>query len=332
MKNLKNKKPRLQLIIAILVASALVLAEIYVMMNQPNNFLLMIVIGICVLLAIYFVLDAVLDHMEEKEIANREQFDTISRSEKASYTLLRKNIDEIAKNMKETGDNSEQAQQIINAQKAAASLSINKTKEVSEKIAELREIIEKSQNDTENQDRIYIELNNLEASLNDRIQGLSEKLSGFQEEIERLVEHMERINTDAIHEAVKKSNKNKFVVENVVLEDEILPEIDVKLEPEPVVIPEAEPAPEPIVVPEPVVVPEPPKVDNPNEKMNQDDIAALIASMTGGDAAPEPEPISEPEPEPIPEPIEEEKPPMPDLSNPNKMMTPEEIAALLANM
>ena len=60
--------------------------------------------------------------------------------------------------------------------------------------------------------------------------------------------------------------------------------------------------------------------------MDQDDIAALIASMTGGDAAP----VAEPEP--MPEPVAEEIPPMPDLSDPNKVMTPEEIAALLANM
>ena len=58
--------------------------------------------------------------------------------------------------------------------------------------------------------------------------------------------------------------------------------------------------------------------------MDQDDIAALIASMTGGDETP----VAEPEPEPV----VEEKPPMPDLSDPNKVMTPEEIAALLANM
>ena len=38
------------------------------------------------------------------------------------------------------------------------------------------------------------------------------------------------------------------------------------------------------------------------------------------------------EPEPISEPVEEEKPPMPDLSDPNRQMTPEEIAALFANM
>ena len=37
--------------------------------------------------------------------------------------------------------------------------------------------------------------------------------------------------------------------------------------------------------------------------------------------------------EPIPEePVMEEKPPMPDMSDPNKTMSPDEIAALIANM
>ena len=54
---------------------------------------------------------------------------------------------------------------------------------------------------------------------------------------------------------------------------------------------------------------------------------------------PEPEPVAEPEPEPVAEPeaepepaAEEPKPAMPDLSDPNHVMTPEEIQALLANM
>lgn len=47
------------------------------------------------------------------------------------------------------------------------------------------------------------------------------------------------------------------------------------------------------------------------------------------------EPAIEEEPIVVEEPVEEvveEKPPMPDLSNPNKIMTPDEIAALLANL
>ena len=61
--------------------------------------------------------------------------------------------------------------------------------------------------------------------------------------------------------------------------------------------------------------------------MSPDDIAALLANA-GGETEQEAsmeEPIAEPEPM-------EEKPPMPDLSDPNKVMSPDDIAALLANM
>ena len=64
--------------------------------------------------------------------------------------------------------------------------------------------------------------------------------------------------------------------------------------------------------------------------MNPDEIAALIASMGAGES----ESVVESEPEPIvePEPVEEEKPPMPDLSDPNRTLSPDEIAALIANI
>ena len=59
--------------------------------------------------------------------------------------------------------------------------------------------------DDEKRDRLFIELNNLEASLNDRLEGLSNKLSGFQEEIERLADHISEINAEAISKAAKVS-------------------------------------------------------------------------------------------------------------------------------
>lgn len=389
-KNTKSKKPRLQLVISILVTSALFLSELYVMINQPANVILMVGIGVLVLIALYFVIDAMLDCSEEKEIANREQYDTIFRSEKASYTLLRKNLDEILKNVKESdkSENENQVEKIVNSQKAIAKVSMGKTKEGTEsilaankavynKVAELQELIGNNGIDSEENDRLFIELNNLEASINDRIQGLSEKLSGFQEEIERLADHIARINEDAIHEAVKTSSETRTTIEENyesiedVLQDTFIEEPSVEETPETVIEPESIVEPEPVPEPIPEPTSEPPKAENPNAKMDQDDIAALIASMTGGDEEPaaEPEPIVEPEPEPIPEPpkadnpnakmdqddiaaliasmtggdetpvaepepepVVEEKPPMPDLSDPNKVMTPEEIAALLANM
>ena len=111
-------------------------------------------------------------------------------------------------------------------------------------------------------------------------------------------------------------------------------------EPEPVAEPELVAEPEPVAEPESNVELEPievastpaPDLSDPNKKMNPDEIAALIASMGAGES----EPVAEPEPEPEPivesEPVVEEKPPMPDLSDPNRTLSPDEIAALIANI
>lgn len=117
------------------------------------------------------------------------------------------------------------------------------------------------------------------------------------------------------------------------------PELSTIGQPEPEPIPESEPEPE--LEPIPESEPEPmPDLSDPNKMMSPDDVNALLASMAADTASasslPDVEVTEEPEPEPIPEavpePVEEEAPPMPDLSDPNKMMSPDDISALLASM
>ncbi len=64
--------------------------------------------------------------------------------------------------------------------------------------------------------------------------------------------------------------------------------------------------------------------------MTMDEIAALLAAQDN--SAPEPEPAPAPEPTPEPEPAPEPTPePAPAVSSdPNHVMTPDEIAALIA--
>ena len=111
-------------------------------------------------------------------------------------------------------------------------------------------------------------------------------------------------------------------------------------EPEPA---EPEPAAEPIIEEAAPETPAGPDLSDPNKPMSPDEIAALIANMgvdDGLDEEPEvsaePEVVEEPEvvtePEPVVEEATEDKPQMPDLSDPNKVMSPDEIAALIANM
>ena len=114
------------------------------------------------------------------------------------------------------------------------------------------------------------------------------------------------------------------VVADEAVEEEPLEE----LEPELTTAYESEP-----VAKEPSPVPDL-DLSDPNKMMSPDDIEAFLASMAADTASAASLPDVEEEedvPEPVVEP-EEEKPPMPDLSDPNRQMSPDEIAALFANM
>ena len=123
----------------------------------------------------------------------------------------------------------------------------------------------------------------------------------------------------------------------------------IEAEEEPAIEDEAEATPEPVPVVTPVS-------DDPNHVMTPDEIAAMFAGASTAESQVEAEPIAEPvveetaEAEPVieaeaePEAVIEEKAAepveekaatsVPDLSNndPNKMLTPEEIEKLFANL
>ena len=78
-----------------------------------------------------------------------------------------------------------------------------------------------------------------------------------------------------------------------------------------------------------------PDLSDPNKTLSPDEIAALFANMPDNAPKEEEKPVeAEPIVEEVPQeqPATEEKPPMPDLSDPNKTLSPDEIAALFANM
>ena len=321
-KNTKKKKSKFKLTISVMLTVGLFLVELYLMLTMPTDITLIAGVGAGILILAAFVVSAVLSCVDEKVAIHQELYDNIHKSEKASYVLLKKRLEALAKQIEgledNSGKNDNNSAEIIKAQKSIAKVMMNKNKET--------------------QDRLFIELNNLEASLNDRVRELSKRLSGFQEEIERLADHIAKTNEEAIQEAArggyavreaeeKEIFADSFSVEEVNEEDilqqlEMLEDKEDTLEEkfsvddilsdilkDEISVEEPEPAPIPVV----------PSPADDGGKMNQDDIAALIASMTGGDAAP----VEEPEPQPAPLPLSDD---------PNKMMTPEEIAALLASL
>lgn len=101
-----------------------------------------------------------------------------------------------------------------------------------------------------------------------------------------------------------------------------------KPEPMPEIAKETEP--EPAAAEAPVI----PEVDlsDPNKAMSADDIAALFAALGGAEEEPEPAPEISVEEEPEPAATEAPVIPEVDLSDPNKAMSPDDIAALFAAM
>ncbi len=366
--NIKQKKDsyNLRIVTAVLVLTVLVLGELYVMINYPSNYVALIVLTVVALADIYILIASAIQKNYKKEIDQYEQYDNLFKSEKASYLVTRKSFEDIADQL----DRIEEAagsptKDIIDAQKSIAKVTISRNKENSdalmnsndkllEQIFNLSDRLDKLEKNMLEQQRIVVENANKDLMLK-------------QQEMAASVKEMELSIHNTILAEVGKINGAPAVAytaapvqpSSAAPVEEVTPE-----EPEaPIdeVMPEEPEAPIDEVMPEePATEPETTVEDMPD--LAEDDLLNIDA-LFGNDEAAETtkevaeetgsaEENNEPEPE---EPVgfddtlgfadeEPEEPafteemvntidePVMEMnSNPNHMMTPEEIAALIAN-
>ena len=386
----KDTKARMQIIFGALILALFFSVELYMMINYSEKYLIIAGIALIELIFLYVIIQGIFALKDEKEIRNEEQYDNVFKSEKASYLMLKKYFEEFEDKLNYLEKASKiPTEEIINAQKGIAKVIMNRNREGSEAMISTTEQITEQLTEMQKQSEA---LQSLLASCKDEII-VSQKAAGdsseksVQMQIQDLVVQMKdmelRLNTAL-------SQNQKMIVQSAPVSYATAPEP--VSEPEPVGTPkpiaepepaaasesvvapkpiaEPEPAaasvsvvalkpiaePEPVVAPEPIVEPEPVAAPEPvaepvqpaaepasdsNRSLSPDEIAALFANM-GNDSASETkeEPVTEPEPEVTEEPIAAEAteapadstPPMQDLSDPNKTLSPDEIAALFANM
>lgn len=366
--NIKQKKDsyNLRIVTAVLVLTVLVLGELYVMINYPSNYVALIVLTVVALADIYILIASAIQKNYKKEIDQYEQYDNLFKSEKASYLVTRKSFEDIADQL----DRIEEAagsptKDIIDAQKSIAKVTISRNKENSdalmnsndkllEQIFNLSDCLDNLEKNVLEQQRIIVENANKDLLLK-------------QQEMAASVKEMELSIHNTILAEVGKINGAPAVAytaapvqpSSAAPVEEVTPE-----EPEaPIneVMPEEPEAPINEVMPEePETEPETTAEDMPD--LAEDDLLNIDA-LFGNDEAAETtkevaeetgsaEENNEPEPE---EPVgfddtlgfadeEPEEPafteemvntidePVMEMnSDPNHMMTPEEIAALIAN-
>ena len=419
--NIKQKKDsyNLRIVTAVLVLTVLVLGELYVMINYPSNYVALIVLTVVALADIYILIASAIQKNYKKEIDQYEQYDNLFKSEKASYLVTRKSFEDIADQL----DRIEEAagsptKDIIDAQKSIAKVTISRNKENSdalmnsndkllEQIFNLSDRLDNLEKNVLEQQRIIVENANkdlllkqqemaasvkeMELSIHNTILAEVGKINGApavaytaapvqpssaapveevtpeepeapinevmpeepETEPETAAEDMpdlaedDLLNIDALFGNDEAAESTKEVAEETGSAEE-------NNEPEPeepvgfddtLGFADEEPE-EPAFTEEMVNTIDEPVMEmnsDPNHMMTPEEIAALIANA---DTAAEEEPVvtedaiseeSEPitEEEPVSEPVVEEPAAEPVIeanSDPNHMMTPEEIAALFANM
>ena len=392
-----EKNVRFRINITLLIAVVLLVADLYAMINMPQKFIILAIITALFLVAIYFLVDSISIYLMAEKNRKEEQYDSIFKSEKASYLLLRKTFDDLYE-LIEKGNQSRKAnvEDIIHAQKAVAKVSIGRSKEnadalmnsndhIMEKISMLEAVLsdnvshpapETNKNDSayaqnilDNQNKILQQLEVLQNTLNTigadaKIAAESAKQNFFTEERilaeENKIEKEEPQVQEAAVEEIPSAAGEATVMEETPIEEVPSDMEETPIEEEPSVMEETPIEEEPSAMEEtpieeePSVMEETPVEEEPSvmEETPIEEVPSDMAETSIGK-----EEVSSPEEdlskyddimvdtltdsddnvpvEKIPledETVVDDEPAMPDLSDPNKVMTPDEIAALIANL
>ena len=363
-----EKNVRFRINITLLIAVVLLVADLYAMINMPQKFIILAIITALFLVAIYFLVDSISIYLMAEKNRKEEQYDSIFKSEKASYLLLRKTFDDLYE-LIEKGNQSRKAnvEDIIHAQKAVAKVSIGRSKENADALMN-------------SNDRIMEKISMLEAVLSDNVsqpapetnkndsayaQNILDNQNKILQQLEVLQNTLNTIGADA-KTAAESAKQNFFTEERILAEEDkiekeepsLMEETPIEEEPsvmeetpieeEPSVMEETPIEEEPSVMEEtpieeePSVMEETPieevpsdmeetsigkeKVSSPEEDLSKyDDIMVDTLTDTDDNVPVEKIPLED-------ETVVDDKPAMPDLSDPNKVMTPDEIAALIANL
>ena len=362
MQDKKQKKAKIQVIFLILISTLVLLADFYAIINYPREYMLIAAITVIFMICLWGVISGFFSLSAIKEDRREEQYDSIFKSEKASYLMLRKYFDEIEEKIEILQKESKiPTEDIINAQKGIAKVVINRNKENADAIMnsneQLMETFEQLENKLKESNDFIIE--SQKNVIYDNLKDIMEKhqvLSDSIKDMEIRLSHAITANPIQFTANVEMPKQTNDAPQSA-------PAMEAIPEPEPVQANESEQIPEPIQVnepepvseiphvPEPVVEPGPAAEavadttdSDPNRQLSADEIAALFASANAGATEPESKPaekvITEPVTEtphvPVPEPVVEPSPAAEAVadttnSDPNRQLSADEIAALFVS-
>ena len=356
------KKEKITIAFASVIEALFLLLEIYFMIHARGNFPVLLIVAICMVAVLFFLVLSIIELSQKNKEKERQDYEEIYKAQKASYLAQRKYFDELNERLNQLEENTNfPAEDIITAQKAVAKVTISRSKEnadalmnandeliqrvfgFEEKLADNNDALLRQQETLLQQTREELVANN--QGMQDQFAALHQALEQMKQEISdlELRQAAQPVTSPVAESPVAEAMAQAPIPEEPVVDDAFAAGEET-LAQEPVEEPVAEP-----IIEEAVEVPEEaeevtgeteevavmedmPSVDDlPSlDELDDLDMPDLEDYTESADDLPDLDAMAEPEP--MPEPAAEEKPPMPDLSDPNKVLSPDEIAALFANM
>ena len=306
------------LIISILGIAILFVADLYVMINNPGNFVVFSIITILMLVWIFIFTRQMVKFQQQKRKKETEQLEELFRGQKANYLQQKKVSEQIAE--VKTLLQHASVEDIVTAQKALAKVTISRSRENAEALMNSNDEVRQKMNQLlEDVSAVSEKMSEQQkAMIDEHIKGMLEReeqiLGKLQEiddsvknEISEAVEKLQTVAvTPAVAEPMPQAAEPVFEPEAV---EEPLPEL------EPEVAEESLPELEPEAVEEPLPELEPEVTEEPLPEL-EPEVAEKPLPELEPEATEEPEVAEKPLPELEPEATEEPEvaeEPLPDL-------------------
>ena len=337
----KRENSQLKITFSVLIMVLSFLAELYTMIILKGNPIYLAGFGLVFLIFSYVLMNSVMQLQYQKLREEKEEHEGLLKSEKASYLIIKKSFDEIFQRMDYIEKNLQlPTEELLTAQKAFAKININRSKENADALMNSNDkLLEKIMSFERTLQ------NNNEKLLDGQNQNMEQRLQEVilrQQELSSSIKELELNMRNEILQAVNSitSSQPQVIMQQPVqpVMENVQPEEPMEEEPvmeEPIV---EEPLIEEPVVEEPII--EEPLMEEPIVEESIIEEPLMEEPTIEEPLVEEPlieEPVAEEPVIQVEEPAEEaeeeeEEVLIPDMSDPNKMMTPDEIAALIANL
>ena len=198
----KKSNYQLQFLVSAMLVVILFVANMIVLVCAPNMLVVNIIITLAMLASVFLISDAFFKGIDENRQENEENLESIAIAQKANYLLIKKAYDEISA-LKFMSSGGASTEEIINAQKAVAKVTLGREKENTDMIIATVSglqnqlvVIQQEVNAIKNngmEETLFTELSQMDASMKDSMNDLSMTLSGFQNEIEHMADTLASI-------------------------------------------------------------------------------------------------------------------------------------------